>query len=353
MPLTLYVDREAWRHHQLCQLEAEPGLVPVAKGNGYGFTVPVLAEAAAGLGVDQLAVGTVEEAAAVLGVFPGDLIVLESCFGTPDPPAADDRIVRTAASVEAVRKLAGHRMIIDCRSSLRRQGLARAELPLAAQALGGESRTGAVAGAWRVEGFSLHFPLRRPPHSDPAAETAGWVEAAVAAGFAPRTLYVSHLDRAEITRLGRAFPAIRFRPRVGTRLWLGAPDAVHARATVLDTVPVQRGDRLGYRQDRARRDGWLVVVSGGTVQGVGLEAPRRLHGIGARGRELLRWGLAAANRTRSPFTWQGRKQWFAEPPHILVSMLYLPRQCEPPEPGQEIPAELRHTMTHFDQVVIR
>lgn len=368
MPLTLYVDREAWRHHQLGQLEAEPDLVPVAKGNGYGFTVPVLARAAAGLGVDQLAVGTVEEAAAVLGVFPGDLIVLESCLDAPDPPADDDRIVRTAASVDAVRKLAGHRMIIDCRSSLRRQGLAPAELALAAQALGGGtggqgesegtresgSLGGAtVPGAWRVEGFSLHFPLRRPPDSDPAAETAGWVEAVAAAGFAPRTFYVSHLGRAEIDGLRHAFPAVRFRPRVGTRLWLGAPEAVEARATVLDTFPVQRGDRLGYRQDRARRDGWLVVVSGGTVQGVGLEAPRRLRGIAARGRELLRWGLAAANRTRSPFTWQGRKQWFAEPPHILVSMLYLPRQCEPPEPGQEIPAELRHTMTHFDQVVIR
>ncbi len=38
---------------------------------------------------------------------------------------------------------------------------------------------------------------------------------------------------------------------------------------------------------------------------------------------------------------------------MLVSMLYLPRQIEPPEPGAELPAELRHTSTHFDQVVMR
>jgi len=343
MPLTLYVDRGAWRHHQMCVVEAEPDLVPVAKGNGYGFTVPVLARAAAGLGVDQLAVGTADEAAAVLGSFSGDVIILESYLDAVDPAVADDRIVRTAASVDAVRKLAGHRLILDCRSSLRRQGLAPAELPLAAEALAGQ----------RVDGFSLHLPLDRPAAADPAAETRSWVRALAAAGFEVGTIYVSHLGRAEIAGLERACPGTRFRPRIGTQLWLGEPGAVQARATVLDTFPVQRGDRLGYRQTRSRQDGWVVVVSGGTVQGVGLEAPRTLRGAVPRAKELLRSGLAAVNRTRSPFSWQGRKQWFAEPPHMLVSMLYLPRQLEPPEPGTELPAELRHTSTHFDQVVMR
>ncbi|MGH3416160.1 MAG: alanine racemase, partial [Actinocrinis sp.] len=150
MPLTLYVDRGAWRHHQMCVTEAEPGLVPVAKGNGYGFTVPVLARAAAGLGVDQLAVGTADEAAAVIEVFSGDVIVLEAYLdnlglaGADHPQLPEDRVVRTAASVDAVRKLAGQRMIIDCRSSLRRQGIAPQELGPAIEALGGQS----------VDGFS-------------------------------------------------------------------------------------------------------------------------------------------------------------------------------------------------------
>jgi hypothetical protein len=343
MPLTLYVDRGAWRHHQMCVAEAEPGLVPVAKGNGYGFTVPVLARAAAGLGVDQLAVGTAEEAASVLGVFSGEVIVLEAYLDALDPPVADERIVRTAASVDAVRKLAGHRMIIDCRSSLRRQGIATDELALAAEALGGQ----------RADGFSLHLPLDRPAASDPVAETRSWVRALAGAGFEVGTLYVSHLSRAEIAGLERDCPGTRFRPRIGTQLWLGEPAAVQARATVLDAFPVQRGDRLGYRQTRSRQDGWVVVVSGGTVQGVGLEAPRTLRGLAPRAKQLLRSGLAAANRTRSPFSWQGRKQWFAEPPHMLVSMLYLPRQVAPPEPGTELAADLCHTATHFDQVVMR
>ena len=327
----------------MCVTEAEPDLVPVAKGNGYGFTVPVLARAAAGLGVDQLAVGTAEEAAAVLGCFSGDVIILEPYLDGAEPALADGRIVRTAASVDAVRKLAGHRMIIDCRSSLRRQGLSRADLPLAAQALGGQ----------QIDGFSLHLPLDRPAATDPAAETVSWVKALTESGFSVRTIYVSHLSRTEIAGLERACPGTRFRPRIGTQLWLGEPTAVEARATVLDTFPVQRGDRIGYRQARSRQDGWVVVVSGGTVQGVGLEAPRTLRGLAPRAKELLRSGLAAVNRTRSPFSWQGRKQWFAEPPHMLVSMLYLPRQVEPPQPGTELPAELRHTSTHFDQVIMR
>lgn len=343
MPLTLYVDRGAWRHHQMCVSEAEPGLVPVAKGNGYGFTVPVLARAAAGLGVDQLAVGTAEEAAAVLGCFSGDVIILEPFLDWTEPTLPDSRIVRTAASVDAVRKLAGHRMIIDCRSSLRRQGLCARELAPAAQALGGQP----------VDGFSLHLPLDRPASGGPVAETRFWVNALIEAGFSVHTIYVSHLSRVEIAHLEHACPGTRFRPRIGTQLWLGEPNAVEARATVLDTFPVRRGDRIGYRQIRSRQDGWVVVVSGGTVQGVGLEAPRTLRGLAPRAKELLRSGLAAVNRTRSPFSWQGRKQWFAEPPHMLISMIYLPKQVRPPEPGNELPAELRHTSTHFDQVVMR
>ncbi len=349
MPLTLYVDRNAWRHHQMCVTEVEPDLVPVAKGNGYGFTVPVLARAAAGLGVDQLAVGTAEEAAAVLDVFSGDVIVLEAYIDglnlaeTEPPQLPEDRIVRTAASVDAVRKLAGQRMIIDCRSSLLRQGIASQELPLALEALGGQP----------VDGFSLHLPLDRPASADPVAETRDWIRRLTTAGFNVETMYVSHLTNAEMGILQRANPGTRFRPRIGTRLWLGDRSAVQARATVLDTFPVQRGDRLGYRQSRSRQDGWVVVVSGGTVQGIGLEAPRTMRGFAPRAKELLRSGLAAVNRTRSPFSWQGRKQWFAEPPHMLVSMLYLPRQIEPPQPGTELPAELRHTSTHFDQVIMR
>ena len=343
MPLTLYVDRAAWEEQHRSLLERFPGVVPVAKGNGYGFTVPVLAEAAARLAVDQLAVGTLAEASAVLDIFPRDLLVLEPYQEDGDYAGTEDRIVRTAASVDGVRKLAGRRIVLDCRSSLRRHGITQEDLADVYAALGGQE----------LEGCSLHLPLDRTGRSDPVGETVGWVRALWRNGLAVSTMYVSHLDREELDLLTETCPGVRFRPRIGTELWLGDAAAVQARATVLEAFPVARGERVGYRQSRSRQSGWVLVVSGGTVQGVGLEAPRALRGLLPRIKELARSGLATANRTRSPFLWQGRKQWFAEPPHMLVSMLYLPRQYRPPEPGAEIPAELRHTSTHFDQVVIR
>ena len=61
MSLTLTVDGDRWRAHLRDFAEATPGLVPVAKGNGYGFTLGRLARKAQWLGVDTLAVGTYEE----------------------------------------------------------------------------------------------------------------------------------------------------------------------------------------------------------------------------------------------------------------------------------------------------
>src|SRR3954469_2390139 len=76
MGLTLTVDGERWRTHLRAATAANPGLVPVAKGNGYGFGLPRLARKAAWLGVDTLAVGTYDELPEVASRFPGDLLVL-------------------------------------------------------------------------------------------------------------------------------------------------------------------------------------------------------------------------------------------------------------------------------------
>ncbi|WP_034266779.1 alanine racemase [Actinospica robiniae] len=346
MPLTLYVDRRAWQAHHHKVVAERPGLVPVVKGNGYGFTLPVLAEAAAALGrsagVDQLAVGTADEAVRVLGYFPHDLVLLEPFLPAAPWVELPDRVVRNAASVEAVRALAGRRMVIDCRSSLRRQGVAKSELAQVREALDGA----------RPEGFALHLPIDRPGRAEPVREVFEWIRALTEAQLDVPVMYTSHLTAAELAQLGSLFPRTRFRVRSGTDIWLGDPAALEARATVLDALPVARGDRVGYRQGRLWHAGWVVVVSGGTVQGVGLEAPRLLRGLLPRAKELARCGLRASNRTLSPFSWQGRRQWFAEPPHMSVSMIYVPGPIEPPAPGSELVAQLRHTATHFDRVAI-
>ena len=71
MSLTLTVDGERWRAHLLEHRPTRnPGIVPVAKGNGYGFTLGRLARRAqwladhadeTGAALDLLAVGTYDE----------------------------------------------------------------------------------------------------------------------------------------------------------------------------------------------------------------------------------------------------------------------------------------------------
>ena len=48
MTLTLTVDGDRWRAHLRAVAEATPGLMPVAKGNGYGFSLGRLARKASG-----------------------------------------------------------------------------------------------------------------------------------------------------------------------------------------------------------------------------------------------------------------------------------------------------------------
>src|ERR671911_124602 len=67
MSLTLTVDGERWRSHLLRTVTELPGIVPVAKGNGYGFGIGRLARrctwldeqaATTGSRIDMMAVGT-------------------------------------------------------------------------------------------------------------------------------------------------------------------------------------------------------------------------------------------------------------------------------------------------------
>ena len=56
MALSLYVETDRWRAHQQSVLVEFPGIVPVAKGNGYGFTNRRLAEEVIRFGGPMLAV---------------------------------------------------------------------------------------------------------------------------------------------------------------------------------------------------------------------------------------------------------------------------------------------------------
>jgi hypothetical protein len=163
---------------------------------------------------------------------------------------------------------------------------------------------------------------------------------------------VSHLTSRELASLRTSYADFEVRPRIGTDLWLGDREALKVTATVLDVHEVQRGDVFGYRGRTAPKAGHILVVSGGTAHGIGLEAPTGDHSIRARAATLARGGLDAVGFVRSPFTVDGKQRLFAEPPHMQASMLFLPHGPRVPAVGDEIDVRVRYTATDFDAVVI-
>jgi Alanine racemase, N-terminal domain len=343
MALTLYVETERWRAHQAAVMEAFPGLVPVAKGNGYGFDNMRLAEEATRFGANLLAVGTTYEAARAKDFFNGDLLVLTPYRLGEDPVPLPDRVIRSVSSVEGVRALVGARVVVEVMSSMKRHGIAEDDLVKLQSAVEDV----------RLEGFAIHLPLDRTDGSDAVDEVVRWMDRLRGARLPLHTVFVSHVQPEELARLRTEFPQTTFRARIGTRLWLGDHEATEYRGAVLDVTRVAKGDRFGYRQQKASSDGHLVVVAGGTSHGVGLEAPKAMHGLAPRAKGVARAGLATVNRNLSPFVWAGKQRWFAEPPHMQVSILFLPADVAPPAVGDELIAHLRHTTTHFDRLVDR
>ncbi|MGZ4455310.1 MAG: alanine racemase [Nocardioides sp.] len=355
MSLTLTVAGDRWRAHLRSVAEANPGLVPVAKGNGYGFTLGRLARKTQwlrdqGLGGDTLAVGTYAELPHVAQRFDGDLLVLTPWrpFGAAlevDPVLAG-RVVHTVSRVADVGALLARqpdaRFVLEQVTSMLRHGLTARELWAVAPLLEAHPRA-------RLEGIALHLPLAQGSH---LSEVSRLLNDAVASGLDTRTVWVSHLTAAELAQLRASWGDYTIRPRIGTDLWLGDRGALSVTATVLDVHAVERGDVFGYRGRTAPKHGHILVVSGGTAHGIGLEAPTGDGSIKARAATLARGGLDAVGFVRSPFSIDGKQRLFAEPPHMQASMLFLPHGPRVPEVGDEIDVRVRYTATAFDRVVL-
>jgi alanine racemase len=346
--LTLTVDGDRWRQHLRAVADDNPGLAPVAKGNGYGFGIGRLARKAEWLGVDTLAVGTYDELPEVAQRFGGGLLVMTPWRPTGLPPAEDlppGRVIHTVSRLADLVALLdadpGARIVLERLTSMRRHGMSADELRTAARLL---DRRPA-----RLEGVAFHLPLASGAH---LSEVVRLVNDVVAADLPTRTLWVSHLTPSELTSLRTSYADFEVRPRIGTDLWLGARDALHVTATVLDVHEVERGDVFGYRGRTAPKAGHILVVSGGTSHGIGLESPTGDHSMRARAATLARGGLDAVGFVRSPFTVDGKLRLFAEPPHMQASMLFLPHGPRVPAVGEEVDVRVRHTITRFDRVVV-
>lgn len=397
MSFVLAIDTERWRTHQdeVRQRIEEAGgtLVPVAKGNGYGVGNDRLAQEVARMGLGTLAVGTVHEVVPVLAAQESlDVLVLEPLMmrdrvarrawdDLATHPAAR-RVIHTISSVDAAEEIMAtaspdspRRLVLEGVTSLRRFGMTEDEMAAAISLLAPALESGALV----LDGLTLHLPLAVPEvprvgsvsmltSSEPPEPiisgsarvhevvTWGMLWATLLEGLAgldsAGALWASHLTDDELADVHRALPDLPIHLRVGTRLWLGDRGSLQARGTVLALHRCSDGEAAGYHQRRTAKDGYVLVVSGGTSHGVAMTAPRAARSMRARVASAGSGALEAAGRTRSPFHLPtGGHAWFLEPPHMHVSMLRIPRGTIPPPVGELIDCDVRFTTVQPDVVM--
>lgn len=303
--IRLAVRTTLWRSHVAGVVNAVDGLVPVIKGNGYGFGRVALARLAAEF-TDTVAVGTVHE----LADLPDGLhaVVLTPTLVAP-PSTAPILTVGNSAHVDALRGWSG-RVIVKMASSMQRYGR------------GPELFDEAQRAGLDVVGASIHPPLAGSA-DDHRREIIRLLDR-----IDPLTpVWVSHLDPTAYAALPTTHS---FRLRLGTWLWHGDKSFLHLDADVLDVRPIAQGQPAGYRQLPASAAGHLVMIGAGTANGV---AP-----------------LADG---RSPFHFQRRRLELLEAPHMHTSMAFVTEGDPMPDVGDRVDLQRPLTTTLVDEYVWR
>ncbi len=305
MTIRLSVDRDRWWNHATDVAESVSGLVPVVKGNGYGFGRHGLATVAAKLS-PILAVGTVHELAG-LDDLPDDttLVVLTPTLHAPT--TADPVLtVGSVAHIDALRGWGG-RVVVKLDSEMRRYG---GDITLVAEA----QRVGL-----RTVGVAIHPPLagdedahraqivRRLPEIDPSLD-----------------VWVSHLSPSTYETLPASH---RYKLRLGTYLWHGDREAIRLEADVLQTRPVAAGQTAGYRLREVPGPGTLVMIGAGTANGV-----------------------TPLDDGRSPFHHERHRMTLLEPPHMHTSMAFVPNDQPCPATGDWVDVQRPLIMTAVDEL---
>ncbi len=317
MTVRLTVDRAAWSAHVHGTAAAYGhGLVPVVKGNGYGFGRSTLHEMARSAGATWVCVGDVHE----LHDVPRALtpVVLTPTLAAP----TTRRAVLTVGSVAHAQALRGWggRVIVKLASSMRRYGATPDELPAVLQAVHEHGL--------QVHGFALHLPLA----GDDAArleEVAAWLPHLPT----DADVWVSHLSPTSFHALQTTHSNHRWYVRVGTALWHSVPkgDFLHLSADVLQVSPVSTGESAGYRHARVPFDGHVVMIGAGTAHGV---APL---------------DHADPDR-RSPFHFQRTRLALVEAPHMHTSLVAVPSGSPCPAVGDRVDLQRPLTTTVADEI---
>lgn len=302
MTLQLSVDSTAWNLHISQTANSLGDLIPVVKGNGYGFGRATLIEHARKISHD-IAVGTIFEAHDVPS--DGRAFVLTPVGKVlPEAKNLAKNIVLTVGSVDHVQNLRddGWRgeVVIKLRSSMNRYGANLSDLKTLVAAV-------QDAGLTQI-GWSVHPPLDGTPQSH-AAEIGGIISNV----DSDLPWFVSHVDAKSLADLRKKFAKKTIRVRSGTQLWLGNKSMFELTADVLDARSVKSGAVVGYRNITLHQDGTLVMIGAGTS-----------HGVQLVGAEL------------SPFHFNSTRLSLVEPSHMHTSMVFVPANKTAPKSGDMV-----------------
>lgn len=313
--LTLTVDSAVWNRHVDTLAARVPGLVPVVKGNGYGFGRAWLAERAATL-APIMAVGTIHEVADIPSNYSA--VVLTPTLDLPFP--LRDNAILSVGSPDHVRAASdrpGRRVLVKVRSSMHRYGIEADRAPTLVAACRDHDL--------QISGMSIHPPLAGTS-GDHRQEIDTLVGSLDAAGVDPElAIWVSHIDVDDYLALRDAHPSRNWHLRLGTALWHGDKSMFSLRAEVLDRVAVGAGTAVGYRGTAVSGDGYLVMVGCGSAHGV-----------------------TPLSDGRSPFHFRRRRLDLVEPPHMHTSMCFVPESEAAPDVGDSIDVQRPLTTTTVD-----
>ena len=313
MTLRLTVNRQAWLDHVRLTASQHETVLPVVKGNGYGFGRPILFEQAAHL-ADHVAVGTVYEAT---DVPPSLTPVVLTPAGTHLPSSLSAHAVLTVGSLDHVAALRSHTwqgsVLIKLQSTMQRFGVAGNELAALQSACTNASLN--------VVGWSIHPPLNND-NQDRSGEVSCWMELL----HDNLPVYVSHITAEQIGSLRSQFPNRTFVSRLGTSLWLGDKSMMKLTAEVLDVHAVD-GGTAGYRSTALPGSGHIVIVGAGSAHGVS-----EIVGVG------------------SPFHFAQQRVALVEPPYMHSSMLFVPVGQPVPRAGERVDVQQPLTRVSADTI---
>lgn len=311
--LTLTVDSAAWNRRIDAMAARIDGLVPVVKGNGYGFGRTWLAERASLL-APTMAVGTVFEVDSVPSNYP-TLVLTPTLSVPPDLRANAVLTIGSRAHLDAIGPdPRPRRVLIKIRSRMNRYGVDVAEVADLVEQCNRRRL--------EIAGLSIH-----PPLEGSFADHRREIEALTSRADPQFPVFVSHLDESEYAILRGDHPERTWYLRLGTSLWHGDKNEMSLTTDVLDVRTVTKATVAGYRSHPVATGQRIVILGCGSAHGV-----------------------TPLSDGRSPFHFSRHRLALVEAPHMHTSMCIVPDDQPCPSVGDSVDVQRPLTMSTVDVV---